>query len=513
MKKVLTKTAIERFMLTNKSWSDGYRRFTRLLGNPSGWLCVFIDGHIKIMRLDHKKTNTFFSKSKENEEAYTQFLHKYFTQLRDNEEQQKQLPYFFRCAYGRQNAIFGLWHLDQLRGFLFLSDVNRKLKDMTQNLFLVNYFLTGQVELAYKNYELHNFYETVHPRALALSTMHSVNRIISSQLRLRELLPQIGRLFAQVLKCGDCAIYFVDGDGAHLSPQFILQDRKAVQNKHRIKLGRGLEGRVAETAEFYFSKKAICIPLIGEDVLGIVTMSNKMDQQPFAEMDLEILKALSEQAVVAIRNAKLFDETEALTVSSIQAINQLLELSYGNSHARLPLFGEMVFEIGRDLKFSSMELTHLHRATFIIDTGHLVVPEKILTKKTNLTKLEYDQIKRHPQLGADILNKVGALQPVIPIILNHHERYDGKGYPNGLKGDQIPFGARVISLVDAFTAMLSYRPYRKQKTLKEAIGEIKHHAGTQFDPRVVESFLKVVGKPEILKKARRLLDRKGYEAD
>lgn len=503
MRRAEPRSVLESFLLTSKSWSEGYRFFNRLFGRPLGWLFAFQDGKTRLIRLDQKGHCSFFAKSSSNQEGCFQFLAKYLEQLRDNRDKQVELPFFYKCAYGRQGIVFGVRHGEQLKGFLALCTVSKKQSEIKDYISALDYFLQSETMLAYKNYELQNFYETVHPRALALTTMHSVNRIISSSLRLDQLLPQIGRLFAQVLKANDCTLYFLDEQSKYLVPKFSLKNRKVIQ-KSKIRFGRGVEGHVAETAEFFFSKKCISIPMIGEDVIGVVTLENKLDGLPFSAMDLEILKTLMEQAVVAIKNAKLYDETEQLTLSSIQAINELLELSYGTSNVRLPLLSELVFEMGKDLSLSGSELTNLHRATFVIDTGHLTTPEHILSKKTNLTRMEFEQIKRHPKVGAAVLEKMGVLQPVIPIILHHHERFDGTGYPNGLKGESIPIGARIVSVADAFTAMLFERPYRISKSVEEAIEEIKKNSSTQFDPRVVNSFLKVIQLSSIQKKIQRL---------
>jgi HD-GYP domain-containing protein (c-di-GMP phosphodiesterase class II) len=214
-------------------------------------------------------------------------------------------------------------------------------------------------------------------------------------------------------------------------------------------------------------------------------------------MDLEILQSLSEQAVVAIKNAQLFEETEKLTHGSIQTINELLELHYGGERGQLPLFGKIVMEVGKDLQLNGRELTDLQRAILLLDAGQLTFLEKIWDKKTKLTKREFEQIKRIPMRGATLLKSISSLKPVIPIILHHRERFDGKGYPRGLKGEEIPIGARIVAVVDSFLAMVSHRFYRRRLTVDEALKEVQANSGSQFDPKVVESFLKVVRRKEI----------------
>jgi HD-GYP domain-containing protein (c-di-GMP phosphodiesterase class II) len=128
------------------------------------------------------------------------------------------------------------------------------------------------------------------------------------------------------------------------------------------------------------------------------------------------------------------------------------------------------------------------------DTGKVDIPLEILTKTTKLTPKEYKIIKTHPLKGAQILRPLQILKPVIPIIMHHHERYNGTGYPSKLKKGQIPQGARIMAVADAFEAMVYGRPYRERMSVDIAVREIKKKSGTQFDPKVVEAFLKVAKK-------------------
>lgn len=498
MKAKQNKSVTERFLLPNPEWQEGYRAFNKSFGNPLGWLYLIEEsGDHRLLRLDRKGNCSFYRASRLNQESCAGFLEKYFAQLAQKEEELDPNPTFYKCAYGRNGAIFPLRHLGRLKAFLILCSFRLSERQIRPLLTLFHHFLQTQVELAYKAYELDNFYETVHPRALALSTMHSVHRVISASLRLNELLPRIGRLCAQVLKARGCSILLVDAERKYLLPYFSFGENPSIRRKHRLPLGRGKEGRVAETGTPHFDRHSICVPFIEEDVVGVISLWDKVDDQSFTPMDLEILKSLSEQAVIAIRNAQLFEETEKLTLGSIQTISDLLEHHYRGARTQLPLFDKLVMEMGKDLNLNGRELTVLERATLLLNAGELTFPEKVWDKKVKLTKKEFEQIKRIPMRGAALLRSIGSLQPVIPIILHHRERYDGKGYPRGLKGEAIPIGARIVAVVDSFLAMISHRLYRQRFTLEEALREVGENSGTQFDPKVVESFLKVVRRKEL----------------
>jgi HD-GYP domain-containing protein (c-di-GMP phosphodiesterase class II) len=139
----------------------------------------------------------------------------------------------------------------------------------------------------------------------------------------------------------------------------------------------------------------------------------------------------------------------------------------------------------------------LEYASILHDAGEIVVPDKVLTKPSRLTGKEYALIKEHPAAGVEIIKHIKALKSVTPIILYHHENYDGSGYPKGLCGDQIPVGARIMAVVGAFEAMITKRPYRTSKSIDEAIEEVYENSGTQFDPKVVQLFIEVMRRKDI----------------
>jgi HD-GYP domain-containing protein (c-di-GMP phosphodiesterase class II) len=146
------------------------------------------------------------------------------------------------------------------------------------------------------------------------------------------------------------------------------------------------------------------------------------------------------------------------------------------------------------------EQRSIEYAALLHDAGRLGIPEAILRKPAKLDPAEFDLVKEHTVKGAHLLQPLEILEPAIPIILHHHERYDGTGYPKGLKGDEIPMGARILAVANAFEAMVTGRPYRKAMSVEEAAKEIASHAGTQFDPHVVEAFLKVIRNEALLKR-------------
>ncbi len=499
------RSVLERFLLPNPLWQEGYKSFNHLFGRPLAWLAVLDDdGESRLIRLDRKGNCSFYANSTSNQSSCESFLCKYSNMMHQSEDSSEKLPTFYKCAFGKNGAVFALRHLGKTKGFLILCAFTRSEKAIRDLLTPFDQFVSTHVELAFKAFELNNFYETVHPRALALSTMHSVHRVISHSLRLGELLPRIGRLSAQVLKAKGCSILLCDANHEYLVPAFSFGSSSEFAHKNKLRIGRGLEGGIAKTGDFHLARRSIGVPFIEDDVVGVIVLWDKIDNQPFTKIDLEILKSLSEQAVVAIKNAQLYEETEQLTLGSIKTINELLDVNFGGDRGQLPIFGEIILEVGKELGLSGRELTHLDRAISLLDTGALALPEKTLLKKGKLTKKEFEVFKQIPMQGANLLRSIGSLRPIIPIVLHHRERFDGKGYPQGLKGEQIPIGARIVAVVDSFLAMVSKRTYREAFSTEQSIAEIQANRGTQFDPQVVDAFLKVIRRKDIEEKLFRV---------
>ena len=149
-------------------------------------------------------------------------------------------------------------------------------------------------------------------------------------------------------------------------------------------------------------------------------------------------------------------------------------------------------KIANMLKLPNSEIEHIRKAAILHDIGKVGINEKVLLKKSKLTMKEFETMKKHPQLSTDIIRPIYFLRGTIPLILYHHERWDGKGYPQGLKGNEIPIGARIIAIVDAYRSLTSNRPYRKAYSKSNAMRILKRESGTKFDPRVVDAFLQIL---------------------
>jgi HD-GYP domain-containing protein (c-di-GMP phosphodiesterase class II) len=179
----------------------------------------------------------------------------------------------------------------------------------------------------------------------------------------------------------------------------------------------------------------------------------------------------------------------AVRTSVICALNQLLDLKDLNTGVHSTRLAEWAVRIGRDLGLDDDCLRDLEVAAILHDIGKIGTPDAILKKPGKLTDEEYAVIKKHPEYGWAVLKAVPGFERVSLFVLHHHESYDGKGYPAGLSGDEIPIGSRIVSVMDSFDAMISSRPYRKGLPLEEAIRRLQAGSGTQFDPVVARHFI------------------------
>ena len=185
-------------------------------------------------------------------------------------------------------------------------------------------------------------------------------------------------------------------------------------------------------------------------------------------------------------------------LESVYAFAKAIEARdhYTGEHAEKMI--NIVRDVAKELPLSKKEVSDLEHAAVLHDLGKIGINDKILHKKGSLTKRERNEVKKHPLLGAEIIRSIHFLRDVVPMVLYHHERFDGKGYASGLKGNEIPLGARILAIADVYQALISDRPYRKALSKKKALKIIKEASGKDFDPDVVHALIK-----SILKKQKR----------
>jgi HD-GYP domain-containing protein (c-di-GMP phosphodiesterase class II) len=222
--------------------------------------------------------------------------------------------------------------------------------------------------------------------------------------------------------------------------------------------------------------------------LGLVSFNL---EEIFRRGELQLLVSMAEQLAAFLANADLHKDLEAFVVNMVKSLVFAIEAKdeYTRGHSERVSRYSML--LGAQLGLIEVELTDLKWASILHDIGKIGIPESVLNNPDSLTDDERAIIRGHPRKGADILKPVDQLAGSIPSILHHHERYDGRGYPKGLKGDEIPLAARIIAVADTFDAISSDRAYRAGKSLEATIAIVEEVSGSQLDPRVVAAFKKV----------------------
>ena len=244
----------------------------------------------------------------------------------------------------------------------------------------------------------------------------------------------------------------------------------------------------------------VCVPMaLRKKVVGIIAVLRRPSAGAFSRGDAEMLEELAGQAAMAVEQANLFakvrsyaSELELSYDTTLKALSAALDAKDAATEGHSERVANLTVAIAKEMNIPQEKLVDVERGALLHDVGKIGVPDAVLRKPRTLTRREWQAMQRHPLLAGLLVSKVGFLEGALPILLYHHEHYNGKGYPFGLAGDRIPLEARIFAVVDAYDAMTSDRPYRKAMAHELAMEEIAAHSGTQFDPTVVEAFQRVI---------------------
>ena len=265
----------------------------------------------------------------------------------------------------------------------------------------------------------------------------------------------------------------------HVAARFV-HNRPMLDNQFRASAG----GPASPCVE-----RLIAAPLVSDDnLMGMILGFNK-DRGDFDSVDLKLIGSIANQSAVFVSNNRLYAELQELLMGVLHALTASIDTKdpYTSGHSgRVAILTRRIAE---KMGLPAQKVQQLYLAGLLHDIGKIGVPESVLRKPGRLTEEEFWHIRCHPGTGARILGGLRHLEEVISGIYTHHERPDGLGYPQGLRGDQVPLEGRVVGLADAFDAMSSERTYRKALPLDAVVAEIRQRRGTQFDPAVVDVFL------------------------
>jgi len=239
------------------------------------------------------------------------------------------------------------------------------------------------------------------------------------------------------------------------------------------------------------ARRLLAVPMQrGDEVLGVMFGLDK-EVGDFDSVDSKLLNSIANESAIYLENAVLFEDVHGLMMGLLHSLTSAVDAkdAYTCGHSeRVAMLAKI---IAQEAGLTDAEAERIYMAGLLHDVGKIGVPESVLQKPGRLTAEEFEQMKKHPAIGARILADVKQIQDIIPGVLHHHERYDGKGYPDGLAAQNIPLMGRIICLADCFDAMTSTRTYRKALPLEVTLADIRRCSGTQFDPGLTDAFLRI----------------------
>jgi len=385
-----------------------------------------------------------------------------------------------------------------------IENLNITLEERIEEIEEANYKISDLAgELEDKNTNLQQ-------AVSRLSTLYTVGLAINSTMELDPLFSlivettmntlhaEIGYIILHVPESNALRVttllgHEFEADGEKLVPMkpssvssWVIQNRKPL-----------LISDINETPQFdrysalgYERKTLICAPLMVKDeVFGTVTVVNKLDNSVYTPEELDLLNTISAQASIAIKNATLYAEQQKIYMNTIHALVSAIEASDSYTRGHSERVTRYCIQLAKKMELPADRMKIIERAAILHDIGKIGIDLSLLHKEGRLSPSDVTALQQHPLIGMKILEPIEFLQDVKLCIGQHHERYDGQGYPNSVPPDELLVESRILAIADAFDAMTSDRPYRKALPLEIAIKELWDNAGTQFDPHIIPHFI------------------------
>lgn len=391
-------------------------------------------------------------------------------------------------------------------------------------LLIKNINLTRKIQrakeyLANTEKKLHNNVMDVDNLVMMLTSIHEFGLIASEIVSKKELADLIVETACNLLHSEMCSLMLIDQNNELyiISAKGLSED---VVKSTRMKIDEGIAGRVVSAGKYFFvenietdvrflrpnleeqyeTKSFISVPLrVKNKVIGVLNINSSKNSKQFTQRDVELITLFADNSAITLENLELFNDLQSFYFEMIQTLASALDAKDSYTHDHADRAGKYAKMIAEEMNLPSMIVKYIEYAALLHDIGKIGISDTILLKKGKLNDDELKIIKQHPIIGYKIILPVQYLYPIAPLVLYHHERYDGTGYPEGLSGEEIPLGARIVAVIDAFDAMTSDRPYRKAPSVKVAISELKKGSGKQFDPKIVKIFLDILNREKFIK--------------
>ncbi|HTY08652.1 MAG TPA: GAF domain-containing protein [Candidatus Edwardsbacteria bacterium] len=359
--------------------------------------------------------------------------------------------------------------------------------------------------------ENNRLYNEAREKVERISAMAQTSAQISSSLSVKRVLENVMQVAKDVIDAEASSIFMYSEEKHDFFFEVATGQAGDAVKEIRVPWGKGMVGWAAENMQtllvpdvtqdprFYSkvdekskfqTRNAITVPLKPKDkLIGVAQVLNKKGGT-FTPEDVELFETLSRQAAVAIENASLYTDLEEMFRSSIRTVVSLIDAKDDYTAGHSSRVTKYALMIADQIGYSPEDRKRLELGALLHDVGKIGMPDAILKKPSGLTDEEFTIVKNHPVKGAEALAPIKQMKEIIPLVRGHHERLDGRGYPDKLAGDAITPDAQIVCIADAYDAMNSDRPYRKGLGMAESVARLRKDAGTQFNSKMVEAFVK-----------------------
>jgi PAS domain S-box-containing protein len=400
---------------------------------------------------------------------------------------------------------------DSVIGFLNVD--SRQPSTYTQEDAAVAQTFANQAAIAIKNALLYKSEQRRHQEA---EKLRQAAMVVASSLNLKEVLDLLLKALKDVVPYDSASVLLPEGEQVRLVAAHGLPDQDQAIGQlfpasnqllqHVLKTRQSLILEDAQKDERFERWAAaehvhgwMGVPMIARDeVVGFITLDS-LSPATYSPSTAVLAQSFAHQAAIAVENAQLFENLQKSNLElslaydiTLEGWGNALELRDKETQGHTRRVSELTVKLARRMGCSPEEVIQIRRGVLVHDIGKMAVSDRILHKKGPLTKREWEEMRKHPQYALDLLYPITYLRPALDIPYCHHERWNGTGYPRGLKGEQIPLAARIFAVVDVWDALLYDRPYRKAWAKQKAEKYIREEAGRYFDPHVVDIFLKMI---------------------
>lgn len=364
-----------------------------------------------------------------------------------------------------------------------------------------------------------NQLKRIEEKAERLSLLSRLGQILNSSLDPREVRERAMEAATQLMKAEVGSLLLIEEGTRKLYFEVALGEKEEMVKTIFLNLGEGIAGWVAEKGEpavvndpekdprffkgvddrtDFKTRNLLCVPVkIKDRTIGVLEAINKRGGEDFDEEDLSLFQSLSDQVAIALDNARLYQELEEMFFETAESLADAIEKRDPYTGGHTKRVTQYSLAIARQLQLRPEEMKWLKVSSALHDIGKIGIDDQILRKTSRLAPEEYQVIKQHADMGAEIIDHIKQLRQIVPGIKYHREQMDGRGYPEGLHGGEIPILAKIIAVADTYDAMTTDRPYRRGLSPEVALKELKRCSGIQFDERVVQAFIQAYEAGEV----------------